>query len=106
LGRKLVEFSPEADARDVTRRLAVTAESTANPRAIGIRLKARGALRQRLSQPSRLAGGGQGRLILHFVDTTEQKTLETQFAQFPKDAAVGQLAGGVAHDFQQPADGE
>lgn len=38
-------------------------------------------------------------LLVFLVDTSEQKALEQQFAQTQKMMAFGQLAGGVAHDF-------
>jgi two-component system cell cycle sensor histidine kinase/response regulator CckA len=58
-----------------------------------------GAVLDRYSAPVRDKAGEYYGRIWTFRDITEQRKLEAQFRQSQKMEGIGQLAGGVAHDF-------
>ncbi len=97
LGRPFAERLAPEDRAEAAGQLSKLVMGTAPAAHLDVRLLApKGEERAAAVHARRV---GEERIALHFVDTTERKHLEVQFAQAQKMQSMGQLAGGIAHDF-------
>jgi two-component system cell cycle sensor histidine kinase/response regulator CckA len=94
----LASLIAEEDRTLADRAVETVFESGEGAAPVEVRFAA-GGMGQLHALPVKAADGTTGAVALHVIDMTSLKSIEMQFLQAQKMQAVGKLAGGVAHDF-------